>query len=654
MCAKQLKGRPVPKTTPNLFAERVEELKCVFPEVITEGRVDFDKIKVALSEEINDKPERYTFTWAGKKDAIRVLQIPSRATLAPKDDESIDFGNTQNIFIEGDNLEVLKLLWKSYFGEIGLIYIDPPYNIGADAIYQDDYSDPLGNYLVLTGQKDTTGNLLVSNPETSGRFHSLWLSMMYPRLFLARQLLKDDGVIFVSIDDVEVSNLRLIMNEIFGEENFIGQFTVQSNPRGAQASKHLADVHEYILLYARNAQVLSIRGYLKSESIQSEYIYTYEDGRKGRLLGLRQRGGAWRREDRPNMYFPIYVDPDTCKVSLERNEKYRIAVLPRRPSGHDGRWTWGRKKVERDIHLLVGKQVNRIGQEDFWDIFRVDFLEDSKGEIKTSKVKTIWTDKEINYQNGRAEIKELFDGIDIFDFPKPVYLIKKVLGMFYKQNLTVLDFFAGSCTTAHAVLNLNREDGGNRRFIMVQLPESTPENSIARTAGYNTIAEIGKERIRRVIGKMREEREHNTEPAERESHEDLGIKVFKLGESNYKSWSGVEDKDPEAYARQMELHLDPLVEGWREKDVLYEVALKEGYSLTSLVKNVEGVSENNIWKITDEDKEQSFYICLDNDIEENALKTLELKADHIFICRDKALTDELAANLALQCNLKVI
>lgn len=221
MSTKQPKGEPVSKTAPNLFAERIEEYNQLFPEVVTEGKVDFDKMRMALGEEIDGKPERYTFTWAGKKDAIRLLQVPSRATLIPDKDESVDFDNTQNMFIDGDNLEVLKLLWKPYFGRVKMIYIDPPYNTGEDFIYPDNYADPLSVYLMLTGQRDIEGNLLTSNPETSGRFHSAWLSMLYPRLFLARQLLREDGVVFVSVDDTELANLHLMMKEIFGEENFI-------------------------------------------------------------------------------------------------------------------------------------------------------------------------------------------------------------------------------------------------------------------------------------------------------------------------------------------------------------------------------------------------------------------------------------------------
>lgn len=650
MSTKQPKGEPVSKTAPNLFSERIEEFTQLFPEVVTEGKIDFDKTRMALGEEVDGKPERYTFTWAGKKDAIRLLQIPSRASLLPLKDESIDFNRTRNIFIEGDSLEVLKLLWKPYFGKIKMIYIDPPYNTGNDLIYNDNYTDPLASYLLYTGQKDVEGNLLVSNPDTSGRFHSAWLSFLYPRLFFARQLLRNDGVIFVSIDDNEVHNLRLLMNEVFGEENFITQITVQSNPRGRQAERFVATVHEYLLIYSKDVDHCKLSGSSLTDEQIKEFKYQDKDGRKYRLLGLRQRGSASRREDRPHMYYPLYVDPESGEVSTDKDSRFTVEVLPKKSTGADGRWMWAKEKVQKEINKI---KAHLISRRDEWDIFVKDYLDSEEGKERTRKLKTIWSDKALNYQIGTQEVKALL-GEGIYEFPKPTALLCEIVTMTGDKNAICLDFFAGSCTTAQAVLEMNRRDGGNREFIMVQLPEPTPEDSIDRKAGYDTIAEIGKERIRRVIAKLNKESEGKMDLGSRDTPENLGFKVFKLAESNYRSWAGVEDKDPEAYAKQMELYLDPLVEDWQEENVIYEVALKEGYSLACLIEKVDKISESTVWIVADNDKEQSFYICLDDDIKEDAVKALELSTDCLFICRDKVLTDELAANLALQCNLKVI
>jgi len=635
MTTKQPKGKLVSKTAPNLFTERIEEFKVLFPEVFTEGKIDFDKLKQALEEETDGKPERYSFTWAGKRDAIRLLQVPSRATLEPAKDESVNFDSTHNVFIEGDNLEIFKILWKSYFGQIKLIYIDPPYNTGADIIYQDNYSDPLGTYLTFSGQKDLDGNLLISNPETSGRYHSTWLSMMYPRLFFARQLLRDDGAIFVSIDDTELANLRLMMNEIFGEENFLGCVVRATGTTTGQDSRRFGSSFDYLVVYSKSTGY-EVGGVPLSEEDATRFSEEDEKGRYSSLQ-LRKTGRADRREDRPAMYYPTEA-PDGTKV------------FPIGPGGYESRWRCGPQTYKRLMMegLIEWKRVKKDGKEQWVPYVKYYF------EGREKRPSPLWIDLDGN-KKATIEVKELL-GERIFDNPKPIALIKRILQIVTETdtNDITLDFFAGSCTTAHSVLELNREDGGNRQFIMMQLPEPTPEDSTARKAGYNSIAEIGKERIRRVIAEMNKHAEGKMNFNSGESGEDLGFKVFKLAESNYRSWTGVEDKDPEAYAKQMELYLDPLVEGWQEENVIYEVALKEGYSLGCLIEKVDKITENNIWGVTDKDKGQSFYICLDDDIKEDAVKTLELNADYLFICRDKALTDELAANLALQCNLKVI
>lgn len=576
----------------DITEEKFAKLKKLIPEAFTEGKIDWEKLKAALGDDIEFKNERYVLNWAGKSDAFRVLQAPTTATLVPDEKESVNFNNTENVFIEGENLEVLKVLQKSYFGKIKMIYIDPPYNTGNDNfIYPDKFSETREDYMERIGDKDETGymtreGLFRKNSKDSGHYHSNWLSMMYPRLFLARNLLRDDGVIFISIDDNEVHNLRLLMNEVFGEENFVAQFSLRSNPRGSQASKFIAIEHEYVIAYAKNTEGFEVKGYEKSGDDLKDYSFKDENGRKYRLLGLRQRGGAWKREQRPKMYFSLYVNPINGKVSLKQSEKFSIKTLPERPSGEDSRWTWGIEMVEKNIDLLIGKKVNRAGQGDFWDIFRIDYLERNYG-IVTKKPKSIWDDKEINYQNGGNEIKELFGNAELFDFPKPTHLLKKIINMFNLDGDIVLDFFAGSGTMAHAVLDSNKEDNARRKFICVQLPEKCDEKSEAYKTGYKTIADIGKDRIRRVIKKIKKEQDASLDLDGKAGKQDLGFKVFKLRESNFKIWRQ-DIKTEEELKTQMQIHIDPLDENAEIENILYELLLKSGIPLTAKIEKKNG------------------------------------------------------------------
>lgn len=418
---------------------------------------------------------------------------------------SVDFDTTQNLYIEGDNLKVLKLLRETYLGKVKMIYIDPPYNTGNDFVYEDDFTIKSDEWSEKSGDYDEEGNRLVKNLESNGRFHTDWLNMIYPRLRLARDLLNDDGVIFISIDDNEQANLKKICDEIFGEDNFIGLLSLLSNPRGSQNSRHLSYVHEYIIVYAKNEFYVELSGISKSDEAIAEFNLEDNKG-KYRLLGLRKRGGAWRKEDRPMMFYPIFVNPLNGKCSLERTAEYCVEVIPKRPTGELSRWCWGKEKFNAENDLLVGKPISRASENNAWDIFRKDYLYDASGTEKTTKVKTIWLEKESNYQNAKNEIKELFGNSEIFDFPKPTYIIKKLAMMItnIEEQDIVLDFFSGSATTAQAIMQLNAADGYNRHFILVQLPETCKENTQAFKAGYKNICEIGKERIRRAGRKILE------------------------------------------------------------------------------------------------------------------------------------------------------
>jgi len=616
-------GEPIQKESTNITKEQLARLKELFPEISTEDKVDFDRLRATLGDLVDDGPERYSFTWAGKRDAIRLLQTPTRATLVPCREESVDFDSTKHLFIEGDNLEVLKLLYKPYFGRVKMIYIDPPYNTGNDFIYPDNYADPLATYLQLTGQQDAKGNLLTSNPETSGRYHSTWLSMMYPRLFLARQLLREDGVIFVSIDDHEVHNLRLLMNEVFGEENFVATAVWQKV--FARKNKALvSDSHDYIVIYTKSISSWQRNLLPRSEGQLEVFKNPDNDPR-----------GPWQ-----SVSFSVQSE------DAEKRKAYRYPI--RLPSGEEVLPPPGRhwnglperyEQLKKEGRLWFGPDRDRLPR------LKVYLQEVQRGIVPD----TWWSYNEVGHnQEAKKEILELFPDEEPFSTPKPTRLTHRMLQIATNPDTAdiVLDFFAGSASTAHAVLGLNHQDGGNRRFIMVQLPEPTDN------AQLPTIADIGKERIRRVISKMKSKKQLSL--GSRKTQEDLGFKVFKLAPSNYRPWTGVEEATPNAYAEQMKLFFDPLVEGWTTENVIYEVGLKEGYGLNCRIELLPAISSNTIYCVTDPDKEQSFTICLDDTIHPKTIRALDLSKDDLLICRDLALDDEAAANLALQCRLKTI
>ena len=511
-----------------LKPEQLAKLKELFPQAVVDGKVDFVLLKALLGEQVEGSTEKYQFTWNGKQNAIAHAQKPSLGTLREDKASSKDFDSTENLYIEGDNLEVLKLLQKTYQGKIKMIYIDPPYNTGNDFVYKDDFKDNVRNYLELTNQKNK------SNAETSGRYHTDWLNMMYPRLMLARNLLTDDGVIFISIDDNEQSNLKKICDEIFGEINCISTVKIYSNPRGRQSNKLIVKTGEYILVYSKNIQKVSIVG----EDLNEETISTYnkkDDFGVYREIGLRKRGTDSRKEDSPTLFYPIYFDTKNSLISLEKNEAY-IEIIPKLEDGSLGRWRWSKEKVQNEFNLLVCRLVSR-GSSKEYDVFQKDYLSDEK-ELK---YKDFWFEKEINYDRSSSEIRDLFDQ-KLFDYSKPIYLIDKIVKMikFLPQSNYILDFFSGSATTAHAVLKLNAEDGGNRKFIMVQLPEKTEEDSEAYKAGYQNICEIGKERIRRAGEKVKQEMLVKDASAD-VSKLDVGFKVYKLDSTNIKPWDGTQD-----------------------------------------------------------------------------------------------------------------
>jgi adenine-specific DNA-methyltransferase len=553
----------------SITEEKLDKLKEIIPEAFTENKIDWEKLKAALGDDIEFKNERYVLNWAGKSDAFRSLQSPSTDTLVPCREESVNFETTGNIFIEGENLEVLKVLQKAYFGKIKMIYVDPPYNTGNDNfIYPDKFAESREEYLSRIGDKDETGlmtreGLFRKNSKDGGHYHSNWLSMMYPRLFLARNLLRDDGVIFVSIDDNEVHNLRLLMNEVFGEENFIAQFVWKSRQNKDNRNMTGASIdHEYIICYGRK-----IRG--SSRNI-GQYSNPDNDPRgdwaSGNMVGILPEA------QRPNCHYDL-TNPET-------GINYGKPLLGWRYDKHTMN-----KLIQENRIIWPTTSEGRPRRKVF-----IEELNDKYTGFSSIIGNNIYT------RNGTEEIQTLFN-LRVFDFPKPVSLIKEILiqGIDDDNEPIILDFFSGICPTAHAVLDLNKEDGGNRKFICVQLPEKCDENSEAFKAGYKTISEIGKERIRRVIKKIQEEQDGKLD-LDGNGDRDLGFKVFKLKESNFKIWRSNIETEEELVA-QMQRHLEPLDEHAKIDDVLYELLIKSGVQLTAKIKEQNGyilVNESEI------------------------------------------------------------
>lgn len=568
---------------------------------------------------MEDAPEAYEFNWVGKQAARAEVLKPIKKTLRPVKEDSVDWDNTQNLYIEGDNLEVLKLLQKSYLGKVKMIYIDPPYNTGNDFVYHDDFAMSADEYAEASGVVDELGNKYIKNIDSNGRFHSDWCSMMYSRLMVARSLLKEDGVIFISIDDNEVENLRKICDEVFGESNKIAQLVIENNPRGRQSDAFFATSHEYLLCYAGNIDSATINGMSLSEKQKAEYKYEDEIGRY-RLLGLRQRGVASLREDRPEMFFPIWVNPEDSSISLTYVEDWE-EVIPKKSDGREGRWMWGKQKCINESNRLVAKLVSTRKE---FDIFVKDYL-NKDGEQRTRKYKTIWSEKILNNQIGTQEVKAILGG-DYMSFPKSTEYIKTIIQTGTSSSSLILDFFSGSSTTAHAVMQLNAEDGGNRQYIMVQLPEETPEDSEARKAGYNTIPEIAKERIRRAGKKIKEESPLTTADL------DTGFRVFRLDEGNYED---VKRSPKEFKQDQLDLFLNNIKADRNDLDLLFGCMLDWGVQL-SLPMTQEVVDGKTIYTVNDGD----LVACFAENVSEDVVKAMAEKMPLRVIFRDSCFAQD--------------
>ena len=594
--------------TMNIEQANVEKLKEVFPEVFADGKVDFDKLQGLLGHYIADDKEKYSFSWKGKADSLRLAQKRSTGTLRPCKEESKNWDTTENLYIEGDNLEVLKLLQSSYLNSIKMIYIDPPYNTGNDFVYTDDFADGIAHY------KQVTGQATKSNPETAGRYHTNWLNMMYPRLKLARNLLTDDGVIFISIDDNEQANLKKLCDEVFGEDNFIAVFPWRKRTAKSDVPFGVSQDYEWIMAYARSQDFIAA-----IEGGTRKYFTTPDfPGRPWRIHDLTKQTSA---SERPKSFFTL-VNPKTGKE------------YPANPNR-----TWAITKDTFEGYYKQGKIVFP-DDYDFLNItqpaFRYFKDDDEKkaGEkfgciaVSTSLPKEIGMTKD-----GTAEITELFEK-KVFGFPKPVALLKFLISITTKfdNDAIILDFFSGSATTAHAVMQLNAEDGGHRRFICVQLPEKTDEQSEAYKAGYKTICEIGKERIRRAGEKIKEENKDK----EGIENLDIGFKVFKLDSSNLVKWDNTPTTDEEEVKKRIQQSLFYLVEGREDLDLVYEIMLKYGLSLTLPVeeRKFDGVCAYII-----NHPDYKVLICLQPNITLSAVEEMDKETIGTYIFADRCFTD---------------
>lgn len=581
----------------DLVQDNIQALTRLFPEVACDGKVDFNKLRNLLGDAIDNAGDRYNFTWHGKDAALRLSQTPSMGTLRPCKAQSKDWDTTQNLYIEGDNLEVLKLLQKSYHGRVKMIYIDPPYNTGNDFVYHDDFRDNLANYQRLTGQADEAGKVYTTNSETSGRYHTDWLNMIYPRLRLARNLLREDGVIFISIDDNEQGNLKKICDEIFGEDNMICNFIWKSKLGKVGTASTISATHEYILCYAKN-----------KDAVKFKMIETPNEGRKE---NLRQWGQADRREDRPSMYYPISIDG--------------VEIYPIKEDGTDGRWRVGQDKANE---LLANGELEAVKKNGKYEIYRI-----FPSGVSLTSYETMLNDVGTTAR-GAAALKSL-DMSRSFDYSKPVELVQHFSDLVDDKDAIILDFFSGSATTAHAVMQLNSEDNGNRRYILVQLPQTCEDGTEAKKSGYDNICMIGEERIRRAGQFIVDGCAGGVDTL------DVGFRVFQLDTSNLKKWQPPKD-DAELEQTLVE-SVSNILPGRTEEDLLYEIVLKMGFDLAWPIET-RTVADTQVFVVAD----GALFICLADRITpavaEGMAQLHRELAPEVWkvVCRDTGFRDDAA------------
>jgi len=600
--------------------DKLRQLKQVFPEVFTEGlKVDPDKLMLILGENLDTGRERFGMNWPGKADCFKIIQAPSIATLVPAKDESVNFDSTENLFIEGDNLEVLKLLQKSYYGKIKMIYIDPPYNTGSDFIYPDDYAENLDTYLKYTGQMDDEGRRFSTNTEDSGRFHTKWLNMMYPRLYLARNLLREDGIIFISIGDGEFSHLRKMCDEIFGEENALDVVTRVSKLTSNKGT-HFSPSCDYILSYAKNISNLPE---FTDRSAQADEDYV----------------SLFRFEDKRGKYNEVSLYMPS--LDLRPNQRYYIEcpdgskVIP--PAGKVFRWTEETFKKNLSDNRVVFKKtktsplLDQKGKQANWNVYTKLYLNERLE--KGLRPNTLFDNKSFTNSCGSKALIKL--GID-FPFSKPFELIAHLMSISgVGKDDCVLDFFAGSATTGHAVLETNHQDNIGRKFICVQLPELLDEEN--RKDNFKTIADIGKERLRKIIKNLQGAGSQGSLLNDNA----LGFKVFKLSKSNFKIWEGDVDAQKEIVEKQLLMHVDHINPKSSQEDILCELLLKAGFELTTKIEKVL-MTGKTVYSI----EGGLMLICLEKELTKEVIKAMAEKNPSRVICLDQGFAgnDQLKTN----------
>lgn len=593
-------------------AANVAKIRELFPNCVTErinseGKlehaIDFDMLKQELSDHVVDGlQERYQFTWPNKRKAILAANAPINKTLRPCREESVDFDNTENLYIEGDNLEVLKLLQETYLGKVKMIYIDPPYNTGNDFVYEDDFKQSTEEYIENSGQLDGEGNRFVANTESNGRFHTNWLNMIYPRLKLAKDLLSDDGVIFISIDDNEVENLRKICDEIFGENNFLAQVIWERAFSPKNDAKFFSVSHDYVLIYARSIEVFSIG--LLPRSAESDARYKNPDN---------DPHGPWTSD---NMTVKSYSANYDYPIRTPNGTIY----YP--PAGRC--WFTSKERMQKLIENGAvwfgnnGGNMPRIKR----------YLSDVQQGMTPI---TIWKYLDVGHnQEARQELKKLFDEKAYFDGPKPIRLLNRILTIAnVKKDDFILDFFSGSATTAHAVMQLNAEDGGKRKFIMVQLQEECAENTEAYKAGYKNICEIGKERIRRAGKKIKEENPLTTQDL------DIGFRVLKCDSSNMED---VYFTPKEYMDKQQSLFIDNIKKDRSDEDLLFDAMLKLDTPLSSKIEKIT-IAGKTVYNVA----QGHLMACFDKNVTDEVITAIAKEMPSYFVMRDSSQADDSVA-----------
>ena len=630
----------------NKIDENINKIAQLFPNCVTEAKdengeivhkIDFDMLKQELSSTlVEGREERYQFTWPDKKQAILTANAPINKTLRPCREESVDFDTTENLYIEGDNLEALKLLQETYLSKIKMIYIDPPYNTGNDFVYEDDFAQDAADYIANSGQTDEEGNRLVANTESNGRFHTDWLNMMYPRLKLARDLLSDDGVIFISIDDNEVDNLKKICNDIFGECNFVAQLTTVMNLKGNNDEFGFAGTHEYTLVYAKSkCSIEDLNGVPLTEEDKQEYTLSDEKGIFKKGATLMRTGEAGAREKRPKGFYPIYVSKDLCSLNIKRQSKEDYEIYPKTVDGKEMSWRRSPEFLMKTKNEFIITQTNHGIA-----FYKKQRLENDMKHGK--KAKTLFYKPEYSSGNGTALVKELLNG-RIFDNPKPLMLIKDMISVgstAYNDNeddentkelvpdSIILDFFSGSATTAHAVMQLNAEDGGKRKFIMVQLPELCDEKSEAYKAGYKNICEIGKERIRRAGKQILKQVQNDKDSlfADEKKKIDIGFRVLKCDTTNMEDVYYTPD-----HIDTNELFKDNIKKDRTGEDLLFQTMLDLGIMLSSKIETKK-INGKKVFCV----EGNYLMACFDDSVDEKTIKEIAKEKPYYFVMRDPA------------------